>query len=563
MFGATSIGSEETLPTLTELTQADYERDMEMRTVTERSQLRSRHQRGSRPPNYGCVPTPNLIEYRYPRAVYFILATKFFETFTVNGIRTVLALYLCDGLNFTENFSTIMLHIFNFFGHFYSIFGAILADSCYGNVKTISGFSYLYAFGCFFLTISSMPHVGVPLALLVFIALLFIGVGNGSIRACITSIGALQFKMPEQAVHLAQYFSFYYFVYYFGIFLSKILPPLVRVNTQCFDKPECYPAVFGTLGAAFLVAWVIFLIGKVVYLPENVYDDSVLFKFYGCIKTALLEKWRRRKSEERCSYWLYNAIGPYDEEFVNDVSKVLRITKLFIPLPFYFALLAQQDSSWTFQATMMNTTFLGVNIQPDQFKAVGPVFLFILIPLCQYVTTPLLKRAFNWELQPLQSVAVGGICSAGAYICAGVLQEHIAYSPSQSVNIAWQLPQFLLLMLAELLLSIAGLQFAFTQAPRSMKSVVMAAWFLNNAFGNLIVVIVTQLQFLNFQKGGFFFYAAAMLICIIIFGILAFQYARGSGLQAPQEQDRRRLQNFKCDLDADDVPSCSSRSTGV
>lgn len=90
---------------------------------------------------------------------------------------------------------------------------------------------------------------------MVSIALLLIAVGNGSIRACITSLGALQFKLPEQSAHLAEYFSFYYFVYYFGIFLSKILPPLVRANTQCLDKTDCYPAVFGTLGSSFLVAW--------------------------------------------------------------------------------------------------------------------------------------------------------------------------------------------------------------------------------------------------------------------------------------------------------------------
>lgn len=87
------------------------------------------------------------------------------------------------------------------------------------------------------------------------VSISFIAVGNGSVRACITSLGALQFKLPEQSVHLAEYFSFYYFVYYFGIFLSKILPPLVRANTQCFDKVTCYPAVFGTLGSSFMLAW--------------------------------------------------------------------------------------------------------------------------------------------------------------------------------------------------------------------------------------------------------------------------------------------------------------------
>ncbi|XP_017074915.2 peptide transporter family 1 [Drosophila eugracilis] len=557
MFRATEIGSEETLPALAEITQVGYEqeaRDIEWGGWRgERVQLKRPHR--SSLPNYGFTPPPIRMEYRYPRAVFFVLATKFFEAFAANGIRTVLALYLRDDLNFTESFSTVVLHIFNFFGQFCPIIGAILADSYIGNVRTISGFCFIYAFGWLLLTLTSLPAIGLSMVLLVSIALLFIAVGNGSIRACITSLGALQFRLPEQSVHLAEYFSFYYFVYYFGIFLSKILPPLVRANTQCFDKTECYPAVFGTLGSAFLMAWIIFLVGKCFYKSEKLSDDNILFKFCGCIKTALVEKWRRRKSRKRSTYWLHNAVGAYDEGFVNDVSKVLRISKLFIPLPFYFALLAQQDSSWTFQATQMNTTVLGVTIQPDQAKAVGPIFLFMLIPLWQYVTVPLLRRYFNWELQPLHSVTVGGIFSAGAFFCAGAVQEHINNSPLQTVNIAWQLPQFLLLMMGELLLSIPGLQFAFTQAPTSMKSVVTAAWFLNNAFGNLIVVMVTELGMLSSQMAEYFFYAVIMLVCIILYALLAFDYTL-------QERKGELYVRLDSDPENRDVPS-TSRSGSI
>ncbi|XP_016960721.1 peptide transporter family 1 [Drosophila biarmipes] len=558
MFRATEIGSEETLPALAELSQVGYEpeaRDVEWGGWrAERAQLKRPHRNSL--PNYGFAPPPIRLEYRYPRAVFFVLATKFFEAFAANGIRTVLALYLRDDLNFTESFSTVVLHIFNFFGQFCPIIGAILADSYMGNVRTISGFSFIYAFGWLLLVLTSLPALGLPMVLLVSIALLFIAVGNGSIRACITSLGALQFKLPEQSVHLAEYFSFYYFVYYFGIFLSKILPPLVRANTQCFDKAECYPAVFGTLGTAFMMAWIIFLVGKCFYKSEKLSDDNILFKFCGCIKTALVEKWRRRKSPKRSSYWLHNAVGAYDEGFVSDVSRVLRISKLFIPLPFYFALLAQQDSSWTFQATQMNTTVLGVTIQPDQAKAVGPIFLFMLIPLWQYITVPLLRRYFNWELQPLHSVTVGGIFSAGAFFCAGAVQERIKNSPLLTVNIAWQLPQFLLLMMGELLLSIPGLQFAFTQAPTSMKSVVTAAWFLNNAFGNLIVVLVTELGMMSSQMAEYFFYAVVMLVCIILFALLAFDYTlqeRKGGLY---------VRGLDSDPEDRDVPS-TSRSDSI
>jgi len=75
-----------------------------------------------------------------------------------------------------------------------------------------------------------------------------------------------------------------------------------------------------------LVVLVIFLVGKWFYKSEKLSDDNILFKFCGCIKTALVEKWRRRKSTKRSNYWLHNAVGAYDMGFVNDVSRVLRVS---------------------------------------------------------------------------------------------------------------------------------------------------------------------------------------------------------------------------------------------
>lgn len=86
-------------------------------------------------------------------------------------------------------------------------------------------------------------------------SLILISIGNGCIRACITSLGGSQFELPSQSKGLDQYFSHYYFIYSFGILLSKIIPPEIRAQTQCFGKTDCYTAVFGTLGAFFVIAW--------------------------------------------------------------------------------------------------------------------------------------------------------------------------------------------------------------------------------------------------------------------------------------------------------------------
>lgn len=57
-----------------------------------------------------------------------------------------------------------------------------------------------------------------------------------------------------------------------------------------------------------------------------------------------------------------------------------------------------------------------------------------------------------------------------------------------------------------------------------MKSVVTAAWFLNNAFGNLIVVLITELKMFSSQSDEFFFYAVLMVVAIVFYTYLAYDY---------------------------------------
>lgn len=85
--------------------------------------------------------------------------------------------------------------------------------------------------------------------------MVLVGIGNGSIRACVTSLGATQYQLPQQSRALDQYFSHYYFIYTLGILLSKLIPPEVRARTQCFGQDLCYPAVFIMLAGILFIAW--------------------------------------------------------------------------------------------------------------------------------------------------------------------------------------------------------------------------------------------------------------------------------------------------------------------
>lgn len=72
--------------------------------------------------------------------------------------------------------------------------------------------------------------------------------------------------------------------------------------------------------------------------------------------------------------------------------------------------------------------------------------------------------------------------------------------------------------------SVTGLEFSYTQAPESMKSVLQACWLLAVAFGNIIVVIVAEVNFFDSQASEFFLFAGCMAVNVVLFVWLASRY---------------------------------------
>uniref|UniRef100_A0A8D8BXW3 Oligopeptide transporter 1 n=2 Tax=Culex pipiens TaxID=7175 RepID=A0A8D8BXW3_CULPI len=102
--------------------------------------------------------------------------------------------------------------------------------------------------------------------------------------------------------------------------------------------------------------------------------------------------------------------------------------------------------------------------------------------------------------------------------------EAIVVTEPNSVNMLWLVPQYVVMTLGEVMFSITGLEFSFTQAPESMKSVLQGCWQLTVAIGNLIVVIVAEAKFFDAQKWEFIMFAVLMFVDMGIFAVLAYYY---------------------------------------
>jgi dipeptide/tripeptide permease len=94
-------------------------------------------------------------------------------------------------------------------------------------------------------------------------------------------------------------------------------------------------------------------------------------------------------------------------------------------------------------------------------------------------------------------------------------------------SIAWQLLAYLVLTAAEVMVSITGLEFSYTQAPASMKSIVMSLWLLSVSAGNVLTALVNR--FTQDADGNstlvgasyYWFFTALMLGATLVFMVVS------------------------------------------
>uniref|UniRef100_A0AAR2JCG7 Solute carrier family 15 member 1 n=1 Tax=Pygocentrus nattereri TaxID=42514 RepID=A0AAR2JCG7_PYGNA len=93
-----------------------------------------------------------------------------------------------------------------------------------------------------------------------------------------------------------------------------------------------------------------------------------------------------------------------------------------------------------------------------------------------------------------------------------------------TVHMALQIPQYFLITAGEVVFSVTGLEFSYSQAPSNMKAVLQAGWLFTVAVGNFIVLIVAELAKLPDQWAEYVLFASLLVAVCIIFSIMAYFY---------------------------------------
>ena len=385
---------------------------------------------------------------KMPLGIPYIIGNELAERFSFYGMKCILIIFMTqylinsDGIlepmNNTE--ATYWYHMFTSAVYFTPILGALLSDVFLGKYKTILLLSIIYCLGHFSLALDETKFG-------LFIGLALISIGAGGIKPCVSAHVGDQFGKSNSKL-LSKVFSWFYLSINLGAFISTMLTPYLLHNYG--------PSIaFGIPGVLMLIATYLFWLGRNVFIH----------------------------------------IPPKGLEFFKDVfskngiKSILKLSIIYIFISIFWSLFDQTGSTWVLQAEKMDRNWLGIHWYSSQIQSINPIMILIFAPLFSYYLYPFINRHTN--LTPLKKINMGLLLAVPSFLIIGLVEKWIAlgYTPS----IAWQVLAYTILTASEVLVSITCLEFSYTQAPNSMKSLIMGFFLLSVSLGNIITAWINAI----------------------------------------------------------------------
>lgn len=424
----------------------------------------------------------------YPKSIGYIIANEGAERFSFYGMRSILATFLVFHF-FNPTMNPLLqitaeakanetTHFFVSLAYALPFVGGLVADWFFGKYKVIIYVSIVYCIG--HLCLALFDH---DLEKFKY-GLILIAIGAGGIKSCVSANLGDQFTTDNKHL-MSKVYGWFYFSINAGSVLSTILIPLI------YDRygPKW---AFGIPGILMALATLIFFWGKKTYTnvpPSGVNKNNFVF-----ISVYALLNWRSKKKKQSL---LDVAKEKFDHQKVEDVKTVYNVLAVFAFIPIFWALWDQNLSEWVLQATKMDRHILGINLLPEQIQTVNPFFLLVFIPIFNYWLYPFLDKR-GLKTTPLRRIGAGLVLTAISFIIIALIQTSIDGGATPAIG--WQVLAYAILAAAEVLVSITGLEYAYTQASKSMKSTMIAIWLLTTALGNLFTALVNR----SISTGGFF-----------------------------------------------------------
>lgn len=510
---------------------------------------------------------PSSTEQGWPSGVRYIVGNEGCERFSYYGMSAILYTYIV-ALQGSQDFSTSVVHLFISGVYAFPLIGAVIADRLLGKYHTILWFSLIYCLGHAVLSLTEGSVSGL------YTGLALIALGAGGIKPCVSAHVGDQFGKSNWHL-ITKVYQVFYFIINFGSFFATLLIPLTQ-------KYFGWQVAFAIPGILMFIATFVFWMGRheFVHVPArpggtlgllDALSSILLFMSFGsltftaqysmsvivsvslaCLMSGLVVFQIRQNrvrddgflavSMAGISDWfkglmfrvaqtglLFQMEGTsgggsqkvryqstlrqqFSQESIDGTLAVLRIMSIFLFVSIFWALFDQHGSSWIRQAQMMNLKVGNFELLASQIQSLNPILVMLLIPL--------MAGLFS-KFKPLFKMSLGMAIASLAFVSVALIQQRL--DSGTQLHVLWQLLPYTLITIAEVLVSVTGLEFAYTQAPKRMKSTVMGFWLLTVAFGNMLVAFTAHFSHLALVD-FFWVFAGLMAVFALMFSLRAYFY---------------------------------------
>lgn len=488
---------------------------------------------------------------KFPPQIKYIVGNEACERFSFYGMISILQLYIANRLGAGTDHATEIQHLFKSANYFMPLVGAWIADRFLGRYYSILFLSLFYCAG------HAMMAVGEGTMWGLYTGLGLIALGSGGIKPSVSAFVGDQFGPHQSHLLRKVYGWFYWSINFGSFFSFLLIPWIrdrdpATTTIHGYSWAFGIPGIF--MGLATLIFWLgtprFERIPPAGDSPAHFFKASAITLAlvavlvgigWGCNKAGLgpmgsvlvyavavalaaipatrtlqqrLESGPAGKSAGPFSvswYLISRRLNPRGTSFyeagrphlsqhcINDAAAFLRVLKVLALIPFFWALWDQTSSTWITQGTLMQEWVVpigkgGFAIGAEQMQSMNALIVMVLVPVFTLGIYPFLDR-LGWKTTPVRRMAVGLLLTAFSFVLVGLIQQRIdaLALTGKKMSVLWQTVPYIVLTAGEVLVSATGNEFAYTHAPKTMKSTMTSLWLLTISVGNLLVAFFTWL----------------------------------------------------------------------
>ncbi|XXG67372.1 hypothetical protein AAC387_Pa06g0733 [Persea americana] len=450
--------------------------------------------------------------------------------------------------------------------HLFSLIGAFLSDSYWGRYKTCVVFQAVFTFGLAVLSLSTHffllkphgcgksgflcdSHSSLEIAIF-YLSIYLVALGNGASEPSLATFGSDQFD-EEDALEKrlkTSFFSYFYVALNMGSMFSETVLAYLEnsgnwvlgfwISTFCgfaalalFLSGSLRYRHFRPCGNPLSrLCQVLVAATRKLKVEVPSHEDGLHESHDGATATTgnrrriihtedfrILDRAAILTTEDKVALVSKHSHNPWrlcTITQVEEVKCVLRLLPIWLCSIFFSMVYIQMTSLFILQGAAMNTSIARFHIPPASMTVFDiistSIFIILYDRLIVTCYTKLMKKR-PIELSELQKMGTGLLIAIAAIMAAGIVEihrlRHTIESDNElsSLSIFWQVPQYVVLGVAEAFMYVGQYEFFTAQIPDGLKSLgiglCMSASSIGSYLSSLFLTVVMTITTRGSQPG--------------------------------------------------------------